>query len=67
MKTNKNLGKHSKSSKGQRFDDDFPATKGGKKDRSDKRRLSIYDDFDDENQIQDENFEFDSSDNPFDD
>ena len=66
MKTNKNSGKHLKGLKGQRFDDDFPASKGAKKDRNEKRRLSIYDDFDDENQgIED--LDFNSADNPYDD
>ena len=66
MKTNKNSGKHSKSSKGKRFDDDF-SVKGARKDRSEKRRLSIYDDFDDDIQSSDDSMDFDSSDNPFDD
>jgi hypothetical protein len=67
MKTNKNSGKHSRSPKGQRFEDDFPAGKGIKKDRSKKRRLSIYDDFDDDLQNFEDSLDFDSSDNPFDD
>jgi|GEM_PF-953017 len=66
MKTNKNSGKYSKGSKGQRFDDDFPAGKGIKKDKSDKRRLSIYDDFDDETQNFDD-LDFNSADNPYED
>ena len=67
MKTNKNSGKLNKSSKGQRFDDDFPSSKGLKKDKSDKRRLSIYDDFDDEEQSFDDSLDFDSADNPYED
>ena len=67
MKTNKNFNRPSQSSKGKRFDDDFPASKGSKKDRSEKRRLSIYDDFDDETQGLDDSLDFDSNDNPFDD
>ena len=66
MKINKNSGKHSKSSKGQRLDDDFPASRGAKKDRNEKRRLSIYDDFDDEAQSIDD-LDFNSADNPYDD
>lgn len=67
MKTNKNSSKLIKSSKGQRHDDDFPASRGIKKDRSDKRRLSIYDDFDDETQSIDDSLDFDSADNPYED
>ncbi len=66
MKTNKNLGKHSKSPKS-RVDDDFLANKGSKKDRSGKRRLSIYDDFDDDIEPKGDSMDFDSADNPFDD
>jgi len=62
MKTNKNL----KSPKGIRVDADFPANKGVKKDRSDKRRLSIYDDFEDENTISRDVLDYDSSDNSYD-
>lgn len=66
MKTGKTSGKETKSPKNQKFRNEMDLGRSVKKDRTSKRRLSIYDDFEDEEFNLDGGIDYDSSENPFD-
>lgn len=58
MKTNKNLKISKKGSDPLKADDDALKSSKTHKDRSSKRRLSIYDDFNDEEDLDDLDFNY---------